>query len=104
MSFILDALKKSEAERQRQAGPTLLEVRITRPRRRYPLWAAIVGVLLAVNVILLVVFLWHRPGTLSGDRAPEPPATGAPAAAPASASANATAASPLPGKPPGSVA
>ena len=104
MSFILDALKKSEAERQRQAGPTLLEVRITRPRRRYPLWAAIVGVLLAVNVILLVVFLWHRPGTLASDRAPEPPATGAPAAAPASASANATAASPLPGKPPGSVA
>ena len=28
MSFILDALKKSEAERQRQAGPTLLQVRV----------------------------------------------------------------------------
>ncbi len=34
MSFILDALKKSEAERQRQTGPTLLEVRVTQPRRR----------------------------------------------------------------------
>ena len=27
MSFILDALKKSDSERQRQAGPALLEVR-----------------------------------------------------------------------------
>src|SRR6185437_9163877 len=61
MSFILDALKKSEAERQRQAGPTLLEVRITRPRRRYPLWAAIVGALLAVNAVVLVAFVLHRP-------------------------------------------
>ena len=31
MSFILDALKKSETERQRQAGPALLEMRIVRP-------------------------------------------------------------------------
>jgi general secretion pathway protein B len=74
MSFILDALKKSEAERQRQAGPTLLEVRITRPRRRYPLWAAIVGVLLGINVVALVVFLLHRP-------APSPPSAAAAVAA-----------------------
>ena len=44
MSFILDALKKSEAERQRQAGPALLEMRIVRPARRLPVWAVIVGV------------------------------------------------------------
>ena len=73
MSFILDALKKSEAERQRQAGPTLLEVRIARPQRRYPVWAAIVGVLLGVNAVVLVVFLLHRPAALSPGRAPEPP-------------------------------
>ena len=30
MSFILDALKKSENERQRQAGPSLADVRIVR--------------------------------------------------------------------------
>ena len=34
MSFILDALKKAEAERQRQTGPTLLEVRVTQPRQQ----------------------------------------------------------------------
>jgi general secretion pathway protein B len=61
MSLILDALKKSEAERQRQSGPTLLEVRVTRPRRRYPAWVIAVGVLLAVNILLLLVFVVHRP-------------------------------------------
>ena len=61
MSFILDALKKSEAERQRQAGPTLLELRITRPPRRYPPWSLIVGALLAVNVAVLLTFLLRRP-------------------------------------------
>jgi len=61
MSLILDALKKSEAERQRQSGPTLLEVRVTQPRRRYPTWVIAVGVLLAVNILLLLAFVVHRP-------------------------------------------
>ena len=61
MSLILDALKKSEAERQRQSGPTLLEVRVTPPRRRYPAWVIAVGVLLAVNILLLLAFVVHRP-------------------------------------------
>ena len=63
MSLILDALKKSEAERQRQSGPTLLEVRVTQPRRRYPTWVIAVGVLLAVNMLLLLAFVWRRPAT-----------------------------------------
>ena len=53
MSFILDALKKSEAERQRQAGPALLEMRIVRPARRLPIWAVIVGVALVACVMVL---------------------------------------------------
>jgi general secretion pathway protein B len=61
MSFILDALKKSEAERQRQSGPTLLELRITQPRRRYPAWALWVGVLLALNAAVLLYALLRRP-------------------------------------------
>jgi general secretion pathway protein B len=81
MSFILDALKKSEAERQRQAGPTLLEVRITRPRRRYPIWAAIVGALLGINAVVLVVFLLHKPTTVEHFE----PVAAAPVPAPASA-------------------
>ena len=86
MSFILDALKKSEAERQRQAGPTLLEVRITRPRRRYPIWAAIVGALLGINAVVLVVFLLHKPTPVEHVE-PATAATPAPALAPAPAPA-----------------
>ena len=36
MSFILDALKKSENDRQRQASPALFEVKVAAPRRRFP--------------------------------------------------------------------
>jgi len=68
MSFILDALKKSEAERQRQAGPTLLEVRITRPQRRYPLWAALLGALLGINVVVLGVLWLHKPPAAAVER------------------------------------
>ena len=57
MSFILDALKKAETERQRQSGPTLLEVRVTPPRRRIPLWTLIISALLGVNILLLL--LWQ---------------------------------------------
>lgn len=85
MSFILDALKKSEAERQRQSGPTLLELRITQPPRRYPAWAIWVGALLALNVaVLIYTLLLRRPVT------PDPAlATVAPSVAPAAAAATA---------------
>jgi general secretion pathway protein B len=81
MSLILDALKKSEAERQRQSGPTLLEVRISQPRRRYPTWVIAVGALLALNMLLLVVFMLHRPASSQA----QVPQTGAAAVAPAAA-------------------
>ena len=91
MSLILDALKKSEAERQRQTGPTLLEVRVARPQRRYPLWALAVGILLAVNMVLLLVFVLrpsdsgHASGA-AGSSNPVPPSTaGAIVPAPAAA-------------------
>jgi general secretion pathway protein B len=80
MSFILDALKKAEAERQRQTGPTLLEVRVTTPRRRFPIWIMLIAGLLAINGVLLLVFLLRRPAVES----PQPAAAAsvAPAAAP----------------------
>jgi hypothetical protein len=59
MSFILDALKKSESERQRQAGPALLEMRIVRPARRLPIWALVVGVLLIISVGVLAWVAWR---------------------------------------------
>ena len=46
MSFILDALKKSESDRQRQNGPALFEVKVAPPRTRLPLWAMAIAVLL----------------------------------------------------------
>jgi general secretion pathway protein B len=94
MSLILDALKKSEAERQRQSGPTLLEVRVTQPRRRYPVWVIAVGALLAVNILLLLIFVLRRPAATEPAAAP----VGASAAAGASTAGAlpATAAAPAP--------
>jgi len=82
MSFILDALKKAEAERQRQTGPTLLEVRVTAPRRRFPLWTLIIGGLLAINILMLVVFALRRPPVTSTPPNIPAAAMAAPAAAP----------------------
>ena len=39
MSFILDALKKSEIERQRQNVPGLMDSGPAPRRARFPLWA-----------------------------------------------------------------
>jgi general secretion pathway protein B len=57
MSFILDALKKSEHERQRQAIPGLVESSIARPRQRLPVWAIALGALLGINLIVLLIVL-----------------------------------------------
>jgi general secretion pathway protein B len=81
MSFILDALKKSEAERQRQSGPALMEVRLVPPRRRFPAWWVALGVLLIGNVWLLLWLGLRTPTT-----APAPAASVA-AAAPAAPAA-----------------
>lgn len=82
MSFILDALKKAEAERQRQTGPTLLEVRVPAPRRRFPLWIMIIGGLLAINILLLIVFALRRPAVVSTPPNSPAAAVAAPAVAP----------------------
>jgi general secretion pathway protein B len=61
MSFILDALKKSESDRQRQSGPALFEVKVAPPRTRLPLWAVAIGLLLAVNLVIVAWMLLRRP-------------------------------------------
>ncbi len=120
MSFILDALKKSESERQRQAGPALLEMRIVRPTRRLPIWAIVVGIVLILSVgVLAWVALRsaRRPrdrlGITAGSRrggtgqqwnrhsaSRAAAATGAPAAVAAPAAAPAApAANPMPAQP-----
>ena len=61
MSFILDALKKSETDRQRQNGPALFEVKVAPPRTGLPLWAVGLGALLAVNLVIVAWVLLRRP-------------------------------------------
>jgi general secretion pathway protein B len=57
MSFILDALKKSEIERQRQSEPGLVDAGAVRRRRVLPAWAVLLGVLLGINIAVLLVVL-----------------------------------------------
>jgi general secretion pathway protein B len=57
MSFILDALKKSELERQRQSIPGLMDSGTPGVRPRFPLWAIALVVLLGINLIALLVVL-----------------------------------------------
>jgi hypothetical protein len=108
MSFILDALKKSELERQRQSSPGLMDPGATVPRSRLPLWAAALGILLAVNLLVLSVVLLRRE-TASGLRpvpatgGPGTPAVGAPAAG-AVQGASAGAATSVPAVPPAAAA
>lgn len=80
MSFILDALKKSETERKRTIGPSLADAPVHTPRSDKPWWAVAVAALLVVNLGVLVVVL-----TRKSDSAPAPavaapsPAVAAPA-------------------------
>lgn len=82
MSFILDALKKSEIERQRQSVPGLIDVPTSLRRGRLPLWAVLLGGLLAVNILVLIFLLMKNgaPGALTAARHDVPPAAAKPAA------------------------
>jgi len=74
MSFILDALKKSENERQRNTGPSLADVRVVRRNSERPWWVVAVAALLVVNLGVLVVVLIR-----DGNAKPAQPAQVAPA-------------------------
>jgi general secretion pathway protein B len=91
MSFILDALKKSEIERQRQNVPGLMDTGPAARRPRFPVWAIALSALLAVNLTVLVIVLarggWPslsaRP--TAETRAAAPAASGAASSVPAPA-------------------
>ncbi|MGB5257989.1 MAG: general secretion pathway protein GspB [Woeseiaceae bacterium] len=76
MSFILDALKKSETERQQKSSAEFAKVPTGSGPTRAPGWLLILGVLLAVNLIVLLGLLL-RPSS-------EPPVLSAPAVSEAS--------------------
>ena len=79
MSFILDALRKSEHERQRQTGPALVEVPVAAPKPRTNTWATAAIALLVVNLVAIGVLLIVR----SGNAPPDAPAAQAPPTSPA---------------------
>ena len=85
MSFILDALKKSESARQRQSGPALFEVTVARPRTRLPPWAIAIAALLAINLVIVTWMLVRHSTRAEGNSAAPPAVSGdaAPRAAPA---------------------
>ncbi|MGH8149036.1 MAG: general secretion pathway protein GspB [Steroidobacteraceae bacterium] len=89
MSFILDALKKSESERQRQGGPALFEVKVAPPRHRIAPWVTLVAVLLAINLCVVGWLFLRSPSTRPP---PTPVQTATPAAARAAAPEAASAA------------
>lgn len=63
MSFILDALKKSESDRQRQGGPALFEVKVAAPRHVLPSWAVAIAVLFVANLAVVGWLLVRRTAT-----------------------------------------
>jgi general secretion pathway protein B len=113
MSFILDALRKSEHERQRQTGPALVETPVAAVKPKSNTWAVAAIALLVVNLVAIGVLLLLKSrddsptaaAPASGSPAPiaaaAPPATSAPAPAPAAqASITQTAPVPAPAPPP----
>src|SRR5579863_243093 len=98
MSFILDALKKSESDRQRQNGPAFFEVKVAPPRTRLPAWAIAIAVLLVVNLGIVMWLLMRHPAPAGSG------AEGAPAIAGAAAGSGAvTPAPPVETSPPSTV-
>jgi general secretion pathway protein B len=90
MSFILDALRKSELERQRQSGPSIAEFPLGREDRRLPIALIAIGFLLAVNLAVVLFFMLRDTPSPAAAVAAAPapaPAVAAPPAAPAPASA-----------------
>jgi general secretion pathway protein B len=105
MSFILDALKKSELERQRQTMPGLVDPGAVPRRAGLPRWAVALGLLLAVNLVVLSVVLLRNGTPAAPPAAPQstamtattaPPAAAPAAPAPAGMPATASAAAPAP--------
>jgi general secretion pathway protein B len=84
MSFILDALKKSENDRQRQSGPALFEVRVAPPRSRFPPWAIALVALMVVNLAVIGWLMFRKPAATAAAATPAvSPVTGVPVTPPA---------------------
>ena len=90
MSFILDALRKSDAERQRGAAPGLADVRYATHRSQRNIWVPLLAVVLAVNIGFMA-WLWYDKSTASAPADPMKLSAPIAAAVPAAVSATAPA-------------
>jgi general secretion pathway protein B len=103
MSFILDALRKSEHARQQSTGPGFAEIPIAANRPRTNIWAIAAIVLLLVNLVGVGVLLLRRAhkeeaavpasSTAVAAQAPEPSRATTPTANVSATTATATPAS-----------
>ena len=82
MSFILEALKKSENARQRQIGPSRTELPRRRTQSERPWWAFLVAGLLLVNVGILTLVLTRKKSDIEPVTSAAAAVNNAPAALP----------------------
>lgn len=73
MSFILDALKKSETDRQQQTDTDFTAVPSRSSTQRPPKWLWLLGALLTINIVILASILM-RPDAPADGAAETPPA------------------------------
>ena len=82
MSFILDALRKSDADRQRTVTPGLADVRYAARRQRRNVWLPILVVVLAANLVIMGLWWFGRdtvtPTVVAGPAISVPPASDQP--------------------------
>jgi general secretion pathway protein B len=76
MSFILDALRKSETERQRQATPSLADAQYHVNKKKRSFWVPLLAAILAANLLILAYVLINE----SDDVGDPPQVPAAPAA------------------------
>jgi hypothetical protein len=118
MSFILDALKKSESDRQRQSGPALFEVKVAPPKSGFPVWAIAIVALLVVNMMIVGWMLMRRAShgedtaatnsppastNMTAGAAPPTATTGAPQSSPSAGNMTGPPTAPLNGAPGGNL-
>jgi general secretion pathway protein B len=82
MSFILDALRKSENSRLRQEHPAMFDARAVASRRPFPIWGVVLGLLLGVNLLVVLTVLLRDERAVTTADASAPVSVSAPVSAP----------------------
>jgi general secretion pathway protein B len=73
MSFILDALRKSETERQRKSAPGLADAQYQVKPDKRSIWMPVLLVILAINALIITFLLVDDTTELTSADAPAPP-------------------------------